>query len=466
MWIRKIFNIYAILCNDTEDKLDFYTIEPFQNLQNCGDTSPKLLNKLFNDSLIKNLEIKKKFYNLNQCPIKVSTFNQNVAVIREIQSNGNVIYKGHEINMIKTLSNALNFTLEINFYHGVTDPFGTVYINGTATGALGDVQAEKTDIALGDYFLKASRWNFLDTSNSYLNYPVFCMIPKSDKLTAMEKMLQPFSKTVWIFLMVTLLIGLLSVFLINVKIQKLKPIVYGNKVNDPLMNMLIVVFGLQQKKLPKTHFARFILINFIILCLVLRSVYQGSLYKFLQSDGRHKDIQTIQELIDNKFTFLTYETNLDLIKGTPKLLETIHVLKSTKKQNIDELMAISKRVTMFVSEVNFIDYSRTHRTFPYTIINENFLTMNVVMYYRKDFYLKEAIDSKIQHILSGGLMNFWLREFDFTDYWKIETLDPMMLTMDHLEGAFYLLIFGNLIAFFVFITEIFLHLWERIYYII
>ena len=38
-------------------------------------------------------------------------------------------------------------------------------------------------------------------------------------------------------------------------------------------------------------------------CLVVRSIYTGSLYKFLHSDGHHKDFETIDELMDKGFEF-------------------------------------------------------------------------------------------------------------------------------------------------------------------
>jgi uncharacterized membrane protein len=466
MWKKRIHSIFGLIRDESDDGVLFMTIDPFANPKKCGDTTPKMLNKFIDGSFVEKLQIKEKFGNLNLCPIRVSAFNENVAAFKQIQSNGSAVICGHEINMIKTVSAALNFTLDLDFRDGES-AFGMVYDNGTATGVLGDTMAGRSDIALGDFYLKSSRMNFLDISESYLNYPIVFLIHKGEKFTALEKMLQPFSPTVWIFLLITFSIGVCVILMINYRFKKLRAFVYGEKVTSPMMNMLVVIIGSQQRKLPKRNFARFILMLFIIMCLVMRSIYQGSLFKFLQSDGRHKEIQSIQELVDKNFMVLLHEVNLDLIKEYPELFALgIQVNHSTISQSIDQLMSVSDKVAMFASEVTFIEYSRDHRTFPYTIFSENYISMSVVMYYRRDFYLREAIDSKLQLIMSSGLLQYWLKEFDHRDEWKEEKVKTKVLTMDHLVGVFGLLLIGHLVSIFAFIAEAILHKCEQFEYIV
>jgi ABC-type amino acid transport substrate-binding protein len=459
MWKRHIYSIYGIIKDKIEDDgLAFFTIEPFEDPQKCGDSTPKLISKFVNGSFTKKLCKLEKFRNMNLCPVRLTTFNENVAAIEEIQADGSVVHRGHEIEMIKAVQKGLNFTLHVKFREG-QEQFGTVYKNGTATDTLGEVQQGQTDIAMGDFFLKADRLELFDISESYLSYPIVFIIPKGEKLTTTEKMLQPFSATVWILLLLTLIIGLLVILVINHKFRQVRSFVFGEKVNGPVMNMLIAVLGSQQTVLPKRNFARFILMLFIILCLVLRSIYQGSLYQFLQSDGRHKEVQSIQELVEKKYSVLVHETNIDILQFYPHLQ-----LKKTKREvvkaTIDVYISSEKRVAMFGSSVVFIDYSRDHRTFPYKILKENLMTINIVMYYKKEFYLKEAIDSKLRYILAAGLMKHWLREFDHTDEWKHGTTEPKVLTMEHMMGAFGLLIIGCLLAFVAFVVEIVVEKWE------
>ena len=45
------------------------------------------------------------------------------------------------------------------------------------------------------------------------------------------------------------------------------------------------------------------MMNFVLFCLVQRTLYQGSLFKFLQSDVRGKEIESLDEMVDKKYIF-------------------------------------------------------------------------------------------------------------------------------------------------------------------
>lgn len=72
--------------------------------------------------------------------------------------------------------------------------------------------------------------------------------------------------------------------------------------------------------LPGRNFARYLLANFILFCLVIRTAYQGMQFEFLQKDMRPNDVETIEEMIENNFTLL-------LISGTENLYQEMEFLK-------------------------------------------------------------------------------------------------------------------------------------------
>lgn len=61
-------------------------------------------------------------------------------------------------------------------------------------------------------------------------------------------------------------------------------------------------FGGGQQVLPNRNFARFLLMNFILFCLIMRTAYQGKQFEFMQQDIRRPDVETIEEMIENNFT--------------------------------------------------------------------------------------------------------------------------------------------------------------------
>lgn len=65
----------------------------------------------------------------------------------------------------------------------------------------------------------------------------------------------------------------------------------------------VVFFGIGMTQLPGRNFARFLLMLYILFCLVIRTAYQGKQFEFLQKDMRPADVETIDEMIEKNFTF-------------------------------------------------------------------------------------------------------------------------------------------------------------------
>lgn len=73
-----------------------------------------------------------------------------------------------------------------------------------------------------------------------------------------------------------------------------------------------IIFGGGIIALPGRNFARYLLAIFILFCLVLRTAYQGKQFEFLQKDMRPADIETIEDMIENNFTFLIVSGQMQL----------------------------------------------------------------------------------------------------------------------------------------------------------
>ena len=91
-------------------------------------------------------------------------------------------------------------------------------------------------------------------------------------------------------------------------------IVIGLSVTSPVMNMFSIIFGYSQPIVPSTSFARFVLMMFMIFCLIMRSIYQGSLYKFLQADGTNQQIKSFDDLITRHYKFYIGKSYTQLIE--------------------------------------------------------------------------------------------------------------------------------------------------------
>ncbi|KAL7030656.1 hypothetical protein ACKWTF_006741 [Chironomus riparius] len=96
----------------------------------------------------------------------------------------------------------------------------------------------------------------------------------------------------------------IAVSIIKKQSKSIQLLFFDKNINAPGLQILVVLFGSSQHVLPRNDFSRMLLMSFVFFTFVLRSLYVGSLYKFLQSNGRKRDLQTIDELIENDFKFV------------------------------------------------------------------------------------------------------------------------------------------------------------------
>lgn len=113
-----------------------------------------------------------------------------------------------------------------------------------------------------------------------------------------------------------------------------------------------------------------------------------------------------------------------------------------------------------VSYKNFIN----RENFTLNILNEAFLTNQIVFYFSKNFYLVEKFNSKISQFKSIGLINFWMSQYTSSHELKSKTMKYVQtsLRIIHLEGVFLLLIYGLSFATIVFVIEIILQIFIKI----
>lgn len=315
LWNKNIYNVDVVF--EADDLVEVLTFMPFGG-GICGDTKPKLINTFVNGSFTHDIELiyPDKFMNLASCTLEISTFDMPLATIRKINGNGSFELSGFDMDLLQELSKALNFTTDVNFMTGPS-PYGRVNPDGSVSGCLGEVASGRAKIAFGIY-LNVFRVAVADVSVMYYSFPEIFVVSPSEKLSPFEKLQQPFDSTVWILIWIVILIAFIVIVAFKTRFKKYESFVFG-PIKDPFLNMFSIIYGGSHKKLPKRNFARFILMKFLLFCLVMRNAYQGSLYKFLQSDKTDKELETINEMIEQDYELFTYPYQLALFEnGTKK----------------------------------------------------------------------------------------------------------------------------------------------------
>jgi hypothetical protein len=450
MWKKNIYNVYAVYENDHD--IDLSTFRPFA--RKCGEATASPFNKFVNGTFVSQPIFYKKLINFNQCPLRVTTFEDPGCIMVRNATDGKQELYGHCIDHMNAMAQALNFKPVVDF---ITDlnSWGQIYTNGSAKGLNRKLLYGETDIAFGDLYLKEGRTKYFDATKGHTVAQMVFIIPQGQQLTAMEKLLQPFSMVVWILLLFTVTIGLVVIFVINHKLNQHKTFVFGTKVNSPVMNMLMAIFGMQQPVLPNRNFARFILTMFIILCLVMRSIYQGSLYLFLQSDGRHKEVQSISQLIDENYTIFIYLPAIDLVNASyPQLMPRVQFYKVTDsflRREIDESQKVAGLENLRnIVRLNRRDQSKQRSSLKYC--KQTFMNVNNVWYLPRNSYLTNTLNKKTELFLAGGFIQHWTNRY-VDPVFKNNERKLQQLNLRQMAGTFHILLIGYFVALVAFVCE-------------
>jgi len=124
-------------------------------------------------------------------------------------------------------------------------------------------------------------------------YVIRSIIPISyDLLT------RPFDLLTWIVVFMSLGVAFVVIFYMNLRLGTVR-ICPRKELTRPALNVLQIVFGCQQKKLPRANFTRFLIILFISLCFVLRICYWSQLVGFMATGVKR---MSLKDLMHSNYT--------------------------------------------------------------------------------------------------------------------------------------------------------------------
>ena len=316
MWTIHIFNVIVIY-EDLHKRLQIFTFFPFRSSTDCSNTTSVLINEFVNGSFTQGIEniFPRKMINLQQCEVKVATSDRKPPYIfKRTSQSGNEKFFGRDFELLSALSKNLNF--KVNFT--LLSEFGCILERNGKDGVMKHLEKNKSDIAIVDCWLRLSRLDLFDATTTYFYEKVVMVFPMEPELSSFRKMFYPLALDSWVLLVLYLAVGVLSIFIIKFLSTKIQHFVIGEHVNYPYMNMLIGFVGQAQNKMPGNNFARFLLMNFLLFALVIRTAYQGKLYQVMKSEIKFSEPKTINEMSEMGYKFFVLTVHADVVHDISK----------------------------------------------------------------------------------------------------------------------------------------------------
>lgn len=316
---------------------------------------------------------------------------------------------------------------------------------------------KKVNFTLGYFATTAPRDLVMKSSYVYYTSNLVWAIPPGRENTPLEKLLKPFQTAVWMTFTSILIISFAAVKWIQTKLpKKAQNFAFGEKINDPMLNIVNIILGGSLPALPTRNFARTILAIFMIYCFIMQNSYKGSLFQFMQSTVREREVRNTEEMMQQKFKFYMMETAKDLLASMPQILNQSEYKNRTGfTKMFDEVVKPDFKGGLLTS-VDHIAY-RNIQASPHKFFRhcpEVLMTYNIVIYMHKQTCFAEQLTNIITNLVNGGMVRNWASKFIDQKFLKrFPTSKTSGLNVKQLSGAFILFGVGLVLSFLAFLYE-------------
>lgn len=306
LWRKSIYNVNVLAMNEKSSNASMFTFIPFKQ-KICNDVGPVKINEFKGESMKWTTDIffPDKLNNLHNCPIRIGTYRNLVGTMVDVFNNGTRIYHGIEDDLLNEFVQSLKFSVHIKVYPVDS---GVFFKNKTATGLMKRAFEGTVNMIYGYLSLQSSRTEFLSATNPIFNDKIILVIPPALLIGSIRKLLLPLHVFTWIGLLAMITVACVIATVIKCLPRSVHDFVIGKNIRNECLGIFYVLTGGSQKKLPFRNFARFMLMLFVIFCLVMRVAYTGSLYNQMKNEITTKEVNNIDELDGMDFTFYMYES--------------------------------------------------------------------------------------------------------------------------------------------------------------
>lgn len=301
----------------------------------------------------------------------------------------------------------------------------------------------------------------MSSSLSYLTSHLLFVVPPGKEYTPIEKLLLPFKPYIWISLTFIFSFSIIVILFLRccASLQQ-RNFIIGRNMQEPVLNFINIVFGNSLHVLPYRNFARTLIIIWILACLVFRTIYQGSLFYFMQDNTNKTSVLYLEEMVNRDY-ILHMTANIEpFFKNNPKAYRNIRTFSDFKVRDsiVANIINNSSANEVVVDGAEFIAWFNKvnyHKSFKLSG-KENIITTQLAIYFTKSSPLTWRMNEEILQLTSNGLIMSWVKKHVDWRYMKPpkHSGEPAKITLYELLGGFQLLSLGYILSSMVFIFEL------------
>lgn len=322
LWSCYITNANVVTLNSHNlNEVNIFTYFPFAQFH-CEKIESVLYNiYTIERGFEKNLRyFPKKVSNMHGCPVSVATFDFPPFITIKRHDRGLITLSGLDGFLITLISETMNFTIKVIEITG-DSLWGTLYENGSSTGATKMLMDGAVNSTIGYYTLSALKFNLLSASHAYYTSSLVWMVPPGNEFTSLSILIKPFEQNLWTLVIAIFLISLLAVVLIKRCPKSTRYFVFGENVSSPGLNILNICLGGSVVRTPTRNFARTLICIFMLYCIIIRCSYQGALFKIMRMDPKEPIADSFYKMLERNYVFYMRQTSIEHVRQFSDILE-------------------------------------------------------------------------------------------------------------------------------------------------
>ncbi|XP_055858450.1 uncharacterized protein LOC129920930 [Episyrphus balteatus] len=347
-----------------------------------------------------------KLKNLFGCPFKVSariyppyfTFIGNKTNPEPEGDWDNI--SGIEGSLLKFLAETINFSIDLK-------PFPkerSFFKNNKSSGCFKQIKDRDVDIIVGGFVDSVEgRFGFSPTGQ-YHNSAFRYIVRGKNYLSSLDRLAKPFSKQTWILVAGFLVVTIVFTSVLKLVRLKIYQIIFGEENQNPVTNILAICLGYSVSRIPRRNFARFILLQMLILTLVLRNAYQGSLYDAFRMDKFAQIPSGLNDLNKWNYTILLpAESSESLMFPNERTIKTKTYGYEPRLQMLERLEGKYVTVAFQDSFIYYVERNLKHKI-ELLSIKEVIYNYQFVMYLPKHSIFLPTFNKKLRDLAAAGIL--------------------------------------------------------------
>jgi len=477
----KIFNVVVVIpSNGLFRALDIYTWYPYELPSGqCGKfKEPVILDHWIMEGKgypLRNVSLfpPKIPHNFGGCKITAAVFPNTpfvMSVKRKAYNENISLYdEGTEIRLFLFIAETMNLS-------GMFTP--PVYLkeispvkleNGSWTGALGEVLDKKADIAFSGLSINLNRFIYFDVTKAYYFSGFLWIVPCPGPMERVTSISRVFSPSLWLLILIVIILSAGFMYSVSIWLPKfIKESDHYRTISNCFYNVWATFLGISVPKMPVTDRLKIFFVMLVWYSLAMSTVFQAFLTSCLIEPVFQKQITSLRDLIESGIEY-GYYPGIDVFLSNTSDWGFKEMLSNRIPCYDDSCLAraIGKKDFATIIDTMHAEYKKAcaaHDSYGRSTIcsfKQESQTRLVAMFLEKGSFLTEDINRVINVAIEAGLIDFWwknildtLRNKAVRDEGHALMGDYTVLLLEHLEGAFYLLMLGHGLAFVTFVGEL------------